>query len=63
MKIVNGKKILEDRIQPKTSITVRELRKRNPWIKTDEQARKIISDVNSKPSSPLMAVVLADMGL
>lgn len=37
----------------KTKITVKQLRKLNAWIKSDKQARKIIVDINTKPSYTL----------
>jgi hypothetical protein len=37
----------------KTNITVRQLRKLNPWIKTDKQAEDIIRNINTRPSISL----------
>lgn len=43
--------------QKKTNITPEELMRRNKWIKTKEQAEKIINDINTKPSISLDEVI------
>jgi len=37
----------------KTNISVKKIRKLNTWIKSDEQAKKIIKDINTKPSASM----------
>lgn len=39
----------------KTELTPEQLMKLNPWIKTLEQAKKILEDVRTKPHASLMA--------
>ncbi len=38
-------------------ITVKQIRKLNPWIKTDEQAKKIIKDYHTKPKIDLRDII------
>lgn len=35
-------------------ITIKTIRKLNPWIKTNAQARKIIKDYHTKPKAVLI---------
>lgn len=39
------------------NITVKKIRKLNPWITTNEQAKKIIKDYHSKPKVSLNTII------
>lgn len=47
----------------KTNITINKLRKLNKWIKTDEQAIKIIKDINNKPSISFDSLILESQSI
>ena len=38
-------------------VTIKKLRKLNPWIKSDEQAKKIIKTYHTKPKKSLSKIM------